>query len=370
MLSYYVRDWSFYGLVKNYVDQGIDSEEAYSKVIDQMFTSDTPYLHSCAYAGNFCHDEPTYLELTKLPAQIKLYNEKMKELGATGEALVNLNPNYVLGAGLSKGWSKDVSYQDYVDYYFENVAPLTGYVSFDYYPFLTDQYDGSYLRQTYLSNLETMALRCKEGGYELRTFLQDCGDFTGTRDMTSIGDFRFQINSALAFGAKDITYYTYMSPHSDAVGEFGLVDMMSGKPNWTYALAKQANAEAHAFEDAYLHYSWVGAGYQNADPMFENQNFANLASPLEEFPDASFSSVSEDTLLSLYEDEDGNHAYFLLNFTDPYFQKNDVATLHFAGARGLLMYRLGQRMVVPLSQNGDYEFHLYPGEGRFIVPLY
>jgi hypothetical protein len=33
------------------------------------------------------------------------------------------------------------------------------------------------------------------------------------------------------------------------------------------------------------------------------------------------------------------------------------------------MYRLGKKIVVPLDENGSYTFKLYPGEGRFVIPL-
>ena len=35
----------------------------------------------------------------------------------------------------------------------------------------------------------------------------------------------------------------------------------------------------------------------------------------------------------------------------------------------LLMYRFGQKTVVPLKKDGSYDFILAPGEGRFIIPL-
>ena len=50
-------------------------------------------------------------------------------------------------------------------------------------------------------------------------------------------------------------------------------------------------------------------------------------------------------------------------------KKNSEVTLNFKDAKGLLMYRLGQKVIVKLPKSGDYTFKLYPGEGRFIIPL-
>jgi hypothetical protein len=366
-ISYYVRDWSYYGLVKNFVDQGIDSAEEYKTIIDAMFDSSNPYIHSSAYAGNFGHDEPSYEMLPLIKEQVELYDEALEREGATGETLVNLNPAYVAGSSLSSDAS--VTYQDYVDRYFEELAPLLGYVSYDYYPFREDQIDGSYLRTSYLYNLELMARKCKETGTELRTFLQCCGDFTGLRDMTSIGDFRFQIACSMAFGAKEITYYCYSTETGEDEGDFGLYDYKTGDYAWTYDLAKKVNAEAHAMEDAYCAYSWDGVMTHNADPMYENLSFLNIEEQLESHPRVSFVESTQDAILGTFKNDEGDDAFMLVNYTDPYFQLDNEVTLHFNDARGLLMYRLGQKMVVELPSSGDYTFKLYPGEGRFIIPL-
>ena len=67
-------------------------------------------------------------------------------------------------------------------------------------------------------------------------------------------------------------------------------------------------------------------------------------------------------------DSEGNDAFMLLNYTDPYFDLDNRVTIEFKDADALLMYRLGQEMIVPLK-NGKYTFELYPGEGRFIIPI-
>lgn len=368
-VSYYVRDWSFYGLYKNFLDQGIDNEAAFQKVISRMFDSSNSYIHSSAYAGNFGGDEPRLEEMDRIVWQVDAYQEALKKAGVTGEVMVNLLPAYVAPIGLSK--SGDRSYREYLQYYFDHLAKKLGYVSYDYYPFLTDQFDGSFLRETYLYNLELAASMCRDYGVELRTFLQDCGDFTGLRTMCGVSDIRFQAYSEMAFGTKEIIYYQYANGESSKTSnDYALLNYQDGSYNWTYDAVKTVNQEIHAFEDAYLAYDWNGVMYKNADEMYENQNFANLQNPLSSHPRVAFSSVSQDTLLTSFQaKEGGDDAFMLVNFTDPYFRKNDVVTLRFSDARGLLVYRMGQKMLITLPSNGEYTFNLYPGEGRFIIPI-
>ena len=59
----------------------------------------------------------------------------------------------------------------------------------------------------------------------------------------------------------------------------------------------------------------------------------------------------------------------IVNFTDPYFDKDSEVTVQFKDAKALLMYRLGQKVVIDLPKDGSYTFKLYPGEGRFVIPL-
>ena len=81
-------------------------------------------------------------------------------------------------------------------------------------------------------------------------------------------------------------------------------------------------------------------------------------------------SASEDTLLTSFKHKETNDdAFMLMNFTDPYENKIDEVTLKFNNAKGLLMYRFGQKMLVRLPSNGEYKFKLYPGEGRYLIPI-
>lgn len=374
-IKYYVRDWSFYGLGKNFKD--ITTKEQFETVISKMFDENNAYIKHSAYGGNFGFDEPDIKEMETIVWQAELYNEYVAKNGNGGELFVNLLPAYVGDNTVSLDPEKQTTYTEYVDYYFENIAPLLGYVSYDYYPFKVTGNGKKYVRNTYYYNYEMMAERCKKGDYELRTFVQAKGDFTGTRSLCGVGDLRFQIYSGMAFGCREFTYYTYSSEVNETnyttEDGYSLYDLNTGKYTWLYDAAKTVNNEVHAMEKAYAAYDWEGVMYKNADEMYENQLFANLDSPLESHEKIAIQACTQDTLVGTFTANDesnaNKHAFMLVNAADPSADKDDEVTLKFNGAKSLLMYRLGQKIVVPLSKEGTYTFKLYPGEGRFVIPL-
>lgn len=363
-LEYYVRDWSFYGLLTNYPGL-VTTEEDYRRAIDIIFDDDCQYIHHPSYCGSFATDEPFIPDLEKVEWQVRLYKEAMAAKGVAGEPLVNLLPMHVTTTALGG------TYVQYVDKYFELIAPLLGYVSYDFYPLKSNYFAGGYVRNDYLANILLMAKKCKENNVELRTFMQSIGNWTGMRQMESIADFRFQIYTNLAFGSREITYYEYANPYSYESGDYALLNHQDGSYNWTYEAAKQANLEAHGLEDAYLQYDWDGVMYKNGDDEEANIGFTYLeADAITNHPRVDIKKVTQDTLLTTFKHKESkDDAFMLVNESNPHDQNNNDVTLHFKDTKGLLMYRLGQKMIVTLPKSGDYTFKLYPGEGRFIIPL-
>ena len=377
-IKYYVRDWSFYGLVKNYTSgftPNILTDEDYERVITKMFDDENEYIYSPSFGGMFAHDEPNYDELDRIASQVRIYNRVMKEKGLEDkEAVVNLYNCTVSGAALAA--DEIVTYEDYVDKYIDLICSQTGSFSYDYYPLKTSVFEGSYVRNSYLYNLAMVASKLKEKreqgeDIELRTFLQSIGNYTGMRDMVSIADFRFQIACEMAFGSREFIYYEYGNfiPVEEGTG-YALFDLQNNVYNWTYDCAKQANLEAHAIEDAYLSYQWDGVMYHNADDMIANPAFDVIEDyAMASHPRLSITSSEHDVFAGTFKNADGDDAFMVVNYTDPFHQQSNKVNLHFNNAKALLMYRYGQRMVVKLPFTGNYTLDLGPGEGRFIIPI-
>lgn len=362
-ITYYVRDWAFYGLTVNYPDF---TNEEYEKVINRMFSAENPYIRSSAYGGNFCHDEPDIQTMDKIAVQLRAYDNALEKAGVTGKtAFVNLLPCYASANHLDK--EGKTSYAEYIDYYMKTLAPMLGYVCYDFYPLTPNRYTKSYIRETYLYNLELVATKAKENGVQLRTFLQSIGEPQyGTRSLTGIGDLRLQAYTELAFGSREIIYYCYTSD-SDDPGS-GLINKMTGTFKPLYEAAKTMNNEIHAFEAAYTNFAWDGIMTYNGSE-YDNQAFGYLESPLESHERIKEFTATKDAIMGTFKDKDGNDAFMIVNYTDPYFDEDNEVTVKFNNAKNILMWREGQKIVVPLKSDGSYTFKLYPGEGRFVIPF-
>lgn len=375
-IKYYVRDWSFYGMGRDFKDS-INTKEAFETVIARMFDENNRYIDHPAYGGNFGFDEPNVQEIDTIVWQVELYNKYIgQNSDVGGEIYINLNPGYVADNSAPLSENMDFTYREYVDYYFEHVAPLLGYVSWDYYP-LKSNGSENYIRDSYYYNLELMAQKAKEHNCEVRAFVQALGDFTGTRNLDNIGDLRFQVYSNMAFGVRELVYYTYSSSTNEtnwtASDGYSLYDYKTGTYSWVYDAAKQVNNEVHAMEDAYMAYDWAGTMFMNANEMMDNQLFANLTSPLESHDRMEFVSCTQDVMAGVFtakeQSNSAKDAFMIVNVTDPIEKLDNQVTVKFSDATHLLMYRFGEKKVVELAADGTYTFQLEPGEGRFVIPF-
>lgn len=366
-IKYYVRDWAFYDMNNTEtwkLWQAYDTYEKYEEALRIMFNENTQYIHSSAYAGNFGRDEPGVDQFERLAWQIDIYQKLMEEYGAEGEFLLNMLPSY--GGITSYGGA---TYNEYIDRYFEELAPKLGYICYDFYPFKRAE-GGSQMKSGLAANLALVANKCKGTNYELRTFVQCEGDWTGLRDLTSIGDFRLQVYMNLAFGSTYMTYYEYGTFKSQDEGEFGLLNLQDGTYNYTYDMVKQVNSEVHAFEDAYLNFKWDGVlCYSSLAKGKINPKFKEVTPKMKSHPRIADVKHERDALIGAFKDAEGKDAFMLVNYNDPYYNESNEVTIQFNDAKALLMYRFGQQEVVRLPKSGKYTFKLYPGEGRFIIPL-
>lgn len=368
-LKYYVRDWNLYGMSRadevSY-KQGYNCYEKYQEAMDIIFDEECQYIHHSCYAGNYLFDEPSYMEIAGMADVAKAYLEKMKELKINGEPYLNLLPAYAGSESLGpKG------YEGYLNEYINKIGNNVGYISYDSYPFMQSS-EGSSVKMLYLYTLYINAMKCKDTGLSLRTYVQTKGDFTGLRDLTSTADIRWQVYNDLAFGSQNITYYEYGTKTSKSdIRENGLLNLVDGTYNWTYNAVKTVNNEVHNFEDAICSYKFDNLMLKNKDDNYPNLNFTCVTGSLESHPAVKFVSVSEDTAMTTMKHKDNNSdAFMLLNYKDPYYNTTDKVTLKFPNAKGLLTYRLGQKVVIDLPVSREYTFVLGPGEGRFIIPLY
>lgn len=353
-----------------------DWVQLYKSKMSAMFGEDTRYIDSPAYGGNFASDEPSlpvlengewyYGELEQLYSQIVLYNAYMEMNGKYGgEAYVNLVPYGAVNPDVR------VRYDAMLDFYFENIAPLLGYVSYDQYPL---NFSGTaYVNATHLLNLEIMANYCKKYNTELRSFVWAKTVATSHRALVGANDLRFQAYANLAFGVKEIPYYTYFNYY--APGKDGcdsLIDCQTGARTSAYYWAKEVNNEIHSFEKAYLNFKWEGSMYLDAGMV--TQQFALLEKSMTAHERLKNIRSNKDVVVGVFSDKDGAHGrtdgFMVMNYSDPYYAnkgEKDNVVLTFDNATHALVYKNGKQYIAELT-DGKLSAYLEAGEGIFVVP--
>ncbi|MDB6123329.1 MAG: hypothetical protein JWQ71_2322 [Pedosphaera sp.] len=150
--------------------------------------------HPAVY-GYYLRDEPgtgLFPGLAKLAALIH-------EMAPGKWAYVNGFPNY------AENWQlQATNYNDYLEQLVNTVHPTT--LSYDNYSIMDD---GS-LREVYWSNLEQMSAVAKKYHLPFWNIVLSVAHFN-YREPTA-ADFKFQVYSSLAYGAKGIAYFTYFAP--------------------------------------------------------------------------------------------------------------------------------------------------------------
>jgi hypothetical protein len=112
---------------------------------------------------------------------------------------MNCFPNY------AENWQLGTTnYQDYLDQFVNTVHP--SFLSYDNYSIMDD---GS-LKDVYWSNLEQMRAAAKKHALTFWNTILAVGTFNFREPAAA--DFRFQVYSSLAYGARGIAYFTYFAP--------------------------------------------------------------------------------------------------------------------------------------------------------------
>ena len=345
--------------------------EDYPFIFDRVFRNNYEYFYQLQYVGNFLQDEPltdgsNNEPLKRLLAALQLYYQACNNLGIMSEPIINLLPG---------GYNSD--YTSYLDYYFANIAPLVGYVSFDQY--VLDYSSGSYsIRTEHLANLEMMARRILASNrrIQLRTYIFPRAQAEGShRAITMANELRFQIYTNLAFGASEIIYYgytTHMAADADRTVTHGLVNMYTGEKSPVYYFAQEVNNEVLSFGNAYRAFSWEGVIAKQKTGIFGTggcTQMKQLQYALSSHPGISSISYSQHTLIGCFTNPNDQDAYVVMHYNDPKTNNNtDTVELTFNGYNGIIVYQNGEKHAYRLT-NHKYSLSLKAGCGAFIIPI-
>lgn len=360
-MQYVVLNAIVFELIHHKTPNGNTIQPAdYEWIFDIVFQDKYEYFEQVAFYGHFVQDEPESVEgLSRLLAALTLYYQYCDKLGVQAEPVVNLLPG---------GYNS--TYIEYLDYYFENIGKLIGYVSFDQY--VLDYSNGSYkIRDDHLSNLEMMAVRVKQSGYkvQLRTYIFPRAEAEGShRAITLADELRFQIYANLVYGTTEIIYYGYVV-HNSEKQTLGLVNMYTGEKSQVYYFAQEVNNEVLTFGAYYRHFNWDGTIAKYKSILSRPTQFKKLQNAISSHKGISSFSVGKDTLIGCFVDEQGQDAYVLMYYADPK-TKSDTNTVNltFNGYNAIIVFQNGTKHVYRMNSN-SYSITMSPGCGAFVIPI-
>ena len=209
----------------------------------------TDYKDHPEFFGYCITDEPNASRFERLGLIVR----RLRELDPAHPAYINLFPTYANEQQLGTP-----TYEEHVARYLDTVRPP--FLSFDHYPVTR-----SGLRPDYYRNLEIVRRMAMEHGLDLWAFTLVTPH--AVYPSPTIGHIRFQLWSDIAYGARALQYFTFVTPGgTDFDWGSGLVDKQ-GRPGPAYPLAREANAEVRQVEGLIL--KWKSVGVYHSEPVPE-----------------------------------------------------------------------------------------------------
>ncbi len=128
---------------------------------------------------------------------------------------------------------------------------LLDYIMFDVYPFAgSHELDNRSINYPYMLNLMEVARRVGLD-YDVKTaqYLQTAGGFRPGTDGVNEDELRYQIYVSLAYGFKQLSYFTWSTPIQRSEPFTHAVLDVNGNPRPIYEGVKRLNAQIHALSD-------------------------------------------------------------------------------------------------------------------------
>jgi hypothetical protein len=217
-------------------------------VLDPLDAVVADYKGHPAFYGYFVTDEPNASKFARLAEIVA----RLKTLDPGHPAYINLFPTYANETQLGTP-----TYEEHVARYLDTVRPP--FLSFDHYPVTT-----SGLRSDYYRNLEVVRVMALERGLDLWAFTLVTPH--AVYPPPTAGHVRLQLWSDIAYGAKALQYFTFVTPGgTDYAWGTGLVDK-GGRPGPAFPIAREINAEIRRVEGMILRWRSVAVYHTGPSP--------------------------------------------------------------------------------------------------------
>ena len=237
-------------------------------------------------------------------------------------------------------------------------------LSFDEYVIMADKTIGS----GYLTNLAKIKRAAAAAGVPACSILLATGHETETRRYATpdYNTMRWQVACNQTFGYDAFLHYAgdQYDDKMDAI-------IKMGKKTQLYEDIKAVHAELRAWEHVYLSYKWEGVAAVLSDESNRNDLFTNIPdkTPANKIPGIKKITNSQDVLVGIFKDADGNRGYMLTNASNPWQAKNAYVNVTFDGYKGVQVWADGEPQISDLDENGKTLISLAPGQGKFLIPL-
>ncbi len=228
-LKYFVRDPSLY---------------AYSEDAEDFKSHVNEYSKYESFAGMLVMDEPGANQFQTLATTQKLFRQYYSDYCH----FVNLFPIYASCAQFENRGTQeaqtDMTFDEYLTKYIETVKPK--FVSYDYYP-CSGKYPA--LSSSYFEQLYVVSEICNKYKIPFWSFIQTC-DFGGRSRVPNEAEIKWQVNTALAYGAKGIQYFCYFIPTEfESAGYSGCLIDGSGNKTSLFEPVKRINAQISSMDE-------------------------------------------------------------------------------------------------------------------------
>ncbi len=287
------------------------------------------YSNFTSFKGLHLIDEPTtasYYGSGTSANTLRFYANAAKQLNR----YTNLNA-YINLYGMVQAWAsasgKNVTeyYNTYLDEYLE--ATNASHLSYDTYAFIVG-------KSTYFTNLAVTRQKALDKGIPFWGFVQagsnfnDAGedlDTTGNNNTPTKGEFLWNVNTTLAYGAKGIEYFTLVQPayyayeSSDDKYDYernGLIAANGELTKWG-SYAKEANAQIAAVDEVLMNATSVavlakGSALQSETGITAT-GYGTLASiTIPTLQDQGITETGRGALIGVF-DYRGKEAYYVVN---------------------------------------------------------
>ncbi len=284
--------------------------------------------------------------------------------------------------------NKETEYKEYV----KALVNGNDMYTFDLYPLketykkgnitgnISDEKIDYNLIDSWFENHRWVADVCKNNNYNFNkgVTIQSCKEvYSSTSSWgtttTTIGyaptfneDIGFQVFTSMAYGVKEINFFTYDGHHSNT----NISESIAQNTD-VYNAVKTINGQVDKFSNVYLSYDW-----RDTFDIADGDSYTGDISSTDKGRLSEAKVSGARTLIGHMVDEDGFDGYMVANAQSPRSDVNTAAnnatkvTLNFKDATKAVVYdfKTGTKEVKELT-NGALDVTVNVGEGTFIIPV-